>query len=71
MFFVKLLLILVIITTLGNLVGQVALWAPPIADNTPTTGGDVKEEPKEEEKEIIINVSVSATVVPTEDNKVP
>ncbi len=37
--FVKFLLILVILTTLGNLVNQVILWAPPVIDNE-TAGGN-------------------------------
>ena len=36
--FIKFLLILVILSTLGNLVGQVILWAPPVSDNE-TAGG--------------------------------
>ena len=37
--FVKFLLILVILTTLGNLVNQVILWAPPVVDSE-TAGGN-------------------------------
>ena len=36
--FVKFLLILVILSTLGNLIGQVMLWSPPVVDSE-TAGG--------------------------------
>ena len=78
--FVKFLLILVILTTLGNLVNQVILWAPPVVDSETAGGngngtGDNNNQPGgNEETEVqkpIADVQISATVTPDADGKVP
>ena len=78
--FVKFLLILVILTTLGNLVNQVILWAPPVVDsetaggNGNGTGGNNNQPGGNEETEVqkpIADVQISATVTPDADGKVP
>ena len=79
--FVKFLLILVILTTLGNLVNQVILWAPPVVDSE-TAGGsgsgsenkpgnDNENKPEEEVQKPIADVQISATVTPDENGQVP
>ena len=67
---VKILLIMVILTTLGNLVGQVVLWAPPAGGNdTAIGGGDTGS--GEEEKKPEVDVQLSVNVTPDADGKVP
>ena len=67
---VKILLIMVILTTLGNLVGQVVLWAPPVSDNDTATGGG-ETDSGEEEKKPEISVNISTAVTPDASGKVP
>ena len=62
-YLVKILLILVILTTLGNLVSQVILWAPPVSDNDSAIGGG--------EKKPEISVNISTAVTPDASGKVP
>ena len=62
-YLVKFLLILVILTTLGNLVSQVILWAPPVSDNDSAIGGG--------EKKPEISVNISTAVTPDASGKVP
>ena len=70
--FAKILLMLVIVATIGNLVGQVMLWAPPVTDNNIADGGNNQEnESSDNEAEIpSVNVHITAIVIPGEDNKI-
>ena len=65
---VKILLIMVILTTLGNLVGQVVLWTPPVSDNDTAIGGETDSG---EEKKPEISVNISTAVTPDAEGKVP
>ena len=58
---------MVILTTLGNLVGQVVLWTPPVSDNDTAIGGETDS--GEEKPEISVNISTAVT--PDADGKVP
>ena len=71
--FAKLLLILVILTTLGNLIGQVVLWAPPVVDSDTALGGveGDTDSGDDENKQPEVNVQLSVNVTPDADGKVP
>ena len=66
---IRILLIMVILTTLGSLVGQVVLWAPPVSDNDTAIGGETDS--GEEEKKPEISVNISTAVTPDASGKVP
>ena len=82
--FVKFMLILVILSTLCNLVGQVILWAPPVVDSDIAQGGGSgsndkdpgnngnENKPGEEEiQKPVADVQISASVTPDENGQVP
>ena len=70
-FVIKILLIMVILATLGNLVGQVMLWAPPVTDSIIADGGNNQENGKPEDDENTdaeaqlpaVNVQITAIVI--------
>ncbi len=82
--FIKFMLILVILSTLCNLVGQVILWAPPVVDsdiaqgggsgsngNNPGNNGNENKPGEEEVQKPVANVQISASVTPDENGQVP
>ena len=81
--FIKFMLILVILSTLCNLIGQVVLWAPPVVDSdiaqgggsgsndTPGNNGNENKPDEEEVQKPVANVQISASVTPDENGQVP
>ena len=59
---IRILLIMVILTTLGSLVGQVVLWAPPVSDNDTAIGGETDSGEEEKKPEISVNISTAVTL---------